>query len=45
MHPKRTLDWRIKFVLFATVLALIEEAIAVSMTNLAPFFGVKVGEA
>ena len=39
------LDWRIKFVLFATVLALIEEAVAVSMTNLAPFFGVKAGEA
>ncbi len=39
------LDWRVKFVLFATVLALIEEAVAVSMTNLAPFFGVKAGEA
>jgi len=38
-------DWRVKFVLFATILALIEEAIAVLMTNLAPFFGVKVGEA
>jgi len=39
------LDWRVKFVLFATILALIEEAIAVLMTNLAPFLGVKVGEA
>ncbi|MDP6738921.1 MAG: hypothetical protein QF404_02785, partial [Planctomycetota bacterium] len=38
-------DWRVKFVLFTTTLALIEEAIAVLMTNLAPFLGVKVGEA
>jgi hypothetical protein len=39
------LDWRIKFVLFATLLALLEEAITTMMTNLAPLFGVKVGEA
>jgi len=39
------LDWRVKFVLFVTILALIEEAIAVSMTNLAPFFGSAAGEA
>lgn len=39
------LNWRILFVAFATVLALIEEAITTSMTNLAPVFGVKVGEA
>lgn len=38
-------DWRVQFVLFATILALIEEAIAVLMTNLAPLLGVKVGEA
>jgi hypothetical protein len=38
-------DWRVKFVLFVTLLALIEEAIAVSMTNLAPAFGAKIGEA
>ena len=38
-------DWRLKFTLSATVLALAEEAIAVLMTNLAPFFGVKIGEA
>lgn len=37
--------WKIKFILFATLLALIEEAIAVSMTNLAPFFGVSRGMA
>jgi len=39
------LDWRVKFVLFATLLALIEEAIATGMTNLAPLFGVPVGAA
>jgi len=38
-------DWRIKFVLFATLLALLEEAITVTMTNLAPLFGVPVGAA
>lgn len=39
------LDWRIKFVWFATLLALVEEAITTTMTNLAPLFGVKPGEA
>jgi hypothetical protein len=39
------LDWRIKFILFATVLALVEEAITTTMTNLAPLFGVKIGQA
>ncbi len=39
------LDWRVKFTLFATLLALVEEAIAVLMTNLAPFLGVEKGEA
>jgi hypothetical protein len=37
--------WQIKFILFATLMALLEEAIAVAMTNLAPFFGVVIGEA
>lgn len=37
--------WPIKFVLFATWMAMIEEAIAVGMTNLAPFFGVPIGQA
>lgn len=37
--------WKMKFILFVTLLALIEEAIAVLMTNLAPFFGVQKGEA
>jgi hypothetical protein len=39
------LDWRLKFILFATVLALMEEAITTTMTNLAPLFGVRIGEA
>lgn len=38
-------NWQVKFVIFATLLALAEEAITVSMTNLAPLFGVRVGEA
>jgi hypothetical protein len=39
------IDWRIMFILFATFLALVEEAITTTMTNLAPFFGVRIGEA
>lgn len=39
------LSWRIRFVLFATVMALIEEAVTVTMTNCAPLFGVQVGQA
>ncbi len=33
------MDWRVRFVLFCTLMALIEEAITTSMTNLAPLFG------
>ncbi len=39
------LDWRVTFVLFASLLALLEEAVTVSMTNLAPLFGVPIGSA
>jgi hypothetical protein len=39
------LDWRFKFVLFATLLALLEEAITTTITNLAPVFGVPLGSA
>jgi hypothetical protein len=39
------LDWRLKFVLFCTLLALVEEAVTVTMTNLAPAFGVPLGAA
>ncbi len=38
-------DWRIKFILFATLLAMVEEAITTAMTNLAPLFGVPIGKA
>jgi len=39
------LNWRIKFILFATALALLEEAVTVAMTNLAPVFGSQIGKA
>lgn len=42
---KLNFNWRFKFVTLATICALIEEAITVTMTNLAPLFGVNVGEA
>lgn len=37
--------WQVTFFLCCTFLALIEEGITVSMTNLAPLFGVEVGQA
>jgi hypothetical protein len=37
--------WPAKFVIFCTLLALAEEAITTTMTNLAPVFGVPVGKA
>lgn len=37
--------WPVKFVLLAITLALVEEAITTTMTNLAPWFGVRVGQA
>lgn len=42
---KIPLSWKTKFVVFCTLLALLEEGIATIMTNLAPIFGVVVGEA
>jgi hypothetical protein len=39
------LDWRVKFVLFATLLAMTEELVTTGMTNAAPLFGVPVGAA
>ncbi|MBI1177878.1 hypothetical protein GC207_10630 [bacterium] len=39
------IGWRVPFILFATFLALLEEAITTTMTNLAPWFGVPVGKA
>jgi hypothetical protein len=37
--------WAAKFIVFCTLLALTEEAVTVSITNLAPLYGVKVGQA
>jgi len=37
--------WQTTFVLFCTVLALLEEAVTTTLTNCAPLFGVAVGEA
>jgi hypothetical protein len=39
------LPWQLKFFLGFVSLALLEEAFTVSMTNLAPLFGAKLGEA
>ena len=39
------LPWQFKFILFCTLLALTEEAVTVSMTNLAPLLGVPLGAA
>jgi hypothetical protein len=39
------LQWQVKFVLFCILLAMLEEAVTTSMTNLAPFFGVAYGAA
>lgn len=42
---KININWQLKFVLFVTLLALLEEAITTTMTNLAPIFGVALGQA
>ena len=39
------IDWRVRFVILCTIMALIEEAITTSMTNCAPLFGTTPGEA
>jgi len=39
------MPWAIKFVLFCILLAMVEEAVTTTMTNLAPVFGVRVGQA
>lgn len=38
-------SWKLKFFIFATVMCLLEEVCTTTMTNLAPLFGVKIGEA
>jgi len=37
--------WQLKFVVGCTLLAMAEEAVTVTLTNLAPLYGTKVGEA
>lgn len=37
--------WKIKFIFGATILALIEEAITTTLTNMAPVFGAPIGAA
>ncbi len=39
------IGWQVKFVSFGVLLAMLEEAVTTTMTNLAPFFGVQMGEA
>lgn len=40
-----SLDWRVRFVLLCTAMALIEEGVTTTMTNLAPFLGTTPEEA
>jgi hypothetical protein len=42
---KVPLRWPVSFVIFATAMALLEEAVTTTMTNLAPVLGVPVGQA
>jgi len=39
------LDWRLKFILFSTLLAMVEEAVTTGMTNTAPLMGLRIGQA
>ena len=39
------IDWRVRFVLLCTAMALLEEVITTTMTNLAPLFGTTPEEA
>lgn len=39
------LPWQMTFVLFCILMACLEEVVTVSMTNLAPLFGSRIGEA
>ncbi len=39
------IDWRVRFVLFSTLLAMLEEVVTTGMTNCAPIFGVRIGQA
>jgi hypothetical protein len=39
------IDWHLKFVVFSIALAMLEEAVTTTMTNLAPSFGARIGQA
>ena len=45
LASKIRLSWPLKFVVGCILLAMLEEMVTTSMTNCAPLFGVKVGEA
>jgi len=45
LAAKVRLPWMLKFVLGCTALALAEEAVTTLMTNCAPLFGVRIGQA
>lgn len=38
-------SWQLKFILFSTALAMIEEVVTVAMTNTAPWYGVTMAQA
>jgi len=38
-------DWHLKFVVFSIALAMLEEVVTTTMTNFAPIFGARVGQA
>ena len=39
------INWHLKFVVFSIALAMLEEVVTTTMTNLAPIFGARVGQA
>jgi hypothetical protein len=39
------IEWHLKFVVFCIVLAMLEEVVTTTMTNLAPIFGARIGQA
>jgi len=45
LAAKTPLPWMVKFVTGCVLLAMLEEAVTTGMTNCAPLFGVKIGEA
>ena len=39
------IEWHLKFVVFCIALAMLEEVVTTTMTNLAPIFGARIGQA